>query len=122
MYQYEEARNLSIALLKEWLVNYKFKDWTVTQTRKKRVSQAMKRKRAAAIAEQLSDTKKWHVHGHGISMEVLERDLNLRIDDFEKDPSRRDVVKAYHDLLTDYMLKRGEKGVVHFTGKYLPFM
>src|SRR5579863_7668178 len=27
LYSYEQARELSIALLKEWLVRYKFKNW-----------------------------------------------------------------------------------------------
>ena len=32
---FEMARNLTIALLKEWLVKYKFKDWTIHQSTKK---------------------------------------------------------------------------------------
>ncbi len=35
LYYYEQARELSIALLKEWLVKYKFKNWTTTQTKEK---------------------------------------------------------------------------------------
>jgi hypothetical protein len=29
---YEQARDLSIALLKKWLVQYKFKDWLTHRT------------------------------------------------------------------------------------------
>ena len=32
LYQYEQERELSIELLKEWLVKFKFKDWVVTET------------------------------------------------------------------------------------------
>lgn len=34
LYKYEQARELSITLLKEWLVKYKFKNWTETRTRR----------------------------------------------------------------------------------------
>ncbi len=33
LHKYEQARELSIALLKEWLAKYKFKDWKVTESR-----------------------------------------------------------------------------------------
>jgi len=88
LHQYEQARELSIALLKEWLVRYKFKNWKKTRTRKLKVTKQMKIDRAEAIARDLNDTKKWHVHGHGIAMEVLDKDVNLQIDDFgEKNES-----------------------------------
>lgn len=122
LYQYEQARELSITLLKEWLVKYKFKNWTVTQTRKLPVSAQMKKLRAGNIAKELNKTKKWHVHGHGISKDVLINDLNLLIDDFGKDPNLSFVIRSYHDLLADYMSKRDTKGVIHFAGNYQTFM
>ena len=118
LYAWEQARELSITLLKEWLVNYKFKNWKKTTTRKKRVTEAMKRARAANIAKELNNTRKWHVHGHGISMDVLDRILRLQIDDLEKNPERRDAVKQYHDLFTDYMAKTGTKAAIHIAGEY----
>ncbi len=36
LYQFEHERQLSIALLEEWLVRYKFKNWRVTETTKAR--------------------------------------------------------------------------------------
>lgn len=125
LYKYEQARELSIALLKEWLVKYKFKDWEVTETRHISVTPAMKTKRAAAIARELTKTEKWHSHGSGISMDILRRDLKLRIDDFDKTPDLPGLgkcVKDYYNLLSDYMEKRGNTGVLHRKGKYLPFM
>jgi ClpP class serine protease len=38
LYQFEQSREQSITLLEEWLAKYKFKDWTVTQTRKSKVT------------------------------------------------------------------------------------
>jgi hypothetical protein len=122
LYQYDHARQLSIALLKDWLVKYKFKSWKITRTRKIKVTKAMKVRRAEEIAEKLNDTKRWHLHGHGISMAVLERDVKLLIDDFGKDRELSKKVRGYHDLLADYMTKRRTRGVIHSTEEYLEFM
>ena len=122
LYQYEQARELSITLLKEWLVKYKFKNWKTTQTRKKRVTNQMKTSRAANIARELNKTRKWHSHGHGISMDVFVNDINLLIENFGADPGLSSTIRGYHDLLTDYMTKLDNKGVVHFAGDYRPFM
>ena len=122
LYQYEQSKRLSIDLLKDWLVRYKFKNWNRTRTRKLPVTQKMKESRAAAIAKQLSDPEKWHVHGYGISMDMLDRDLNVMIDDFGQHPRLTQAVRNYHDLLTDYMAKLQTTGVVHFGGLYRPYM
>lgn len=67
LYSYEQAGKLSVALLKEWLVKYKFKDWTKTKTRKLTVTDAMRKTRAVQIAQKLGNTDRWHSHGYGIS-------------------------------------------------------
>lgn len=122
LYQYEQAKKLSIALLEEWLAKYKFKNWQVTESRKIAVTDEMRRQRAVEIATELSNTERWHLHGYGISMEVLRRDLNLLIDDFDADPQVGTKIKDYHGLLDDYMTKRDNKGVLHTVGHYVPFM
>ncbi len=55
-------------------------------------------------------------------MEVLRRDLNLLIDDFDEDPALGSKVKDYHSLLADYMVKRGNEGALHTVDQYVPFM
>lgn len=122
LYKYEQERELSITFLKEWLVKYKFKNWKTTETRKKQVTEAMRKNRAKTIAKELNNPEKWHTHGHGISMEVLRRDLKLIIDDFGENPTLRAKIKDYHSLLADYMVKRGSRGVIHTTGVYLPLV
>jgi hypothetical protein len=122
LYHYEQAREQSIALLKEWLAKYKFKNWNRTETRGIRVTKAMKKAQAERIGTQLNDTKTWHSHGHGISMAVLRRHLNLRIDDFEENPARSSAIRGYYNLLYDYMMKRGAKGTIHIVGDYRSFM
>lgn len=121
LYKYEQARELSISLLKDWLVKYKFKNWTKTKTRGKTVTSAMKKKRAAEIAKQLNDTDKWHTHGYGISMEVLSKDLKVEIDDFSTNQKLNDKIKEYTTLLDDYMSKMSQVGIVHVFRNYQVF-
>lgn len=120
LYRYEQARELTISLLKEWLVKYKFKNWKKTATRKRSVSQRMRSGRAAAIAKKLNQTERWHSHGRGISMEVLRRDLKLEIEDFGEKPDRSRIIRGYYGLLQGYMRRLGHRGVVHRKGSYVP--
>lgn len=122
LYSFEQARKLSVELLEKWLVQYKFKDWSETETSKQPVTIKMKRRRAVEIGGMLNNTDRWHSHGYGISMEVLRRDLNLRIDDLDDNKERSGIVKQYYGLLYDYMLRRRHGGVLHRVGEYLHFM
>lgn len=120
LYFFEQARELSIALLEEWLVKYKFKNWTRTEGRDKIVTQAMRTRRARDVAQRLDDASHWHSHGRGIAMQVLRDDLRLRIEDFGADPELRCAVRAYHRVLGDYLEKVGHTAVLHCPGWYLP--
>jgi hypothetical protein len=122
LYRYEQARELSISLLKEWLVRYKFGKWTKTETRRKPVTKAMRTRRAAEVAKVLNNTDRWHSHGRGISMEVLRRDVRIKIDDFGKNAELNQKIRAYHKLLSDYMLRRNHIGILHALGRYVPFI
>lgn len=119
LYQYEQERDLSIALLTDWLVKFKFKQWRVTETQRTKVTNAMKTARAEAIARELNNTKRWHSHNRGITMDVLRRDLNLVIDDFGADAVLGPLVGEYFRLLKDYMGRRGHYDVgLHTHGTY----
>lgn len=124
LYQYEQQRELSITLLQDWLVKYKFKNWTKTQTGGRQVTRDMRKQRAEEIARELNNTDRWHSHGYGISMAVLQQDLNLLIDDLDADPrgERRERVKEYDGLLADYMERRGHGGILQTVRKYVPYM
>lgn len=122
LYNIEQARDLSIAALEEWLVEYKFKNWKKTESRHLPVTRQMKKDRASTIGKQLNDTKRWHSHGYGISLEVLRRDLKLVIDDFGEAEVVSSAIRSYHDLLSDYMAKRDMQGAVHICGRFRPFM
>lgn len=121
LYEFEQARELSISLLKDWLVQYKFKDWHTTETRKVPVTLRMKRLRAAAIARSLSSSGKWHSHGSGISAKVLREELHLRIDDLDKREGDKAAISDYHLLLEDYMLRRSHMGIIHMRGHYVAY-
>jgi len=54
LYRYEQARNLSIRLLKQWLVKYKFRNWKKTRTRSIPVTRKMRLDRAEQVAEKLN--------------------------------------------------------------------
>jgi hypothetical protein len=101
--QFEEARGLSIELLKKWLVKYKFKNWKETDERKIEVTPAMREARADEIATALMNAQRWHSHGRAIPMEVLRTELRLRIDDFGADRELSKVIHRYFSVLREYM-------------------
>jgi hypothetical protein len=73
------------------LVKYKFKNWTVTETRKKPVTEEMKTRRAKAIAAELENHTRWRSHGRSIKADDLE-DIGLKVTRVEKDPRLSDTV------------------------------
>lgn len=114
LYQYEQACELSVSLLKEWLVKYKFKNWKKTKTKGKSVSDQMRTKRAEEIARALQRTDKWNTHGRGISMEVLQSEtIKLQIEDFGALPAVNQSVRIYYKLIKDYASKLGQQDVLH---------
>jgi len=103
LYQFEQARELSIDLLIRWLTQYKFKNWKFTETKKEKVTKEMKVERAREIAALLNDPEKWHSHGRAIDARTLREEVNLKIDSFEEDVELYHSVREYFELLRDYM-------------------
>lgn len=120
LYRFEQERELTISLLKDWLVKYKFKKWMRTRSRKLKVTPAMKAKRASKIARLLNNTERWHSHGTGITMEVLIRDVGLEIEDFGEKKSLNSKVNAYCDLLSDYRMRLGLEWTVQTRNISIP--
>ena len=118
LYMYEQAREMSISLLKEWLVKYKFKNWKVTKTRKLKVTKAMRVQRAEEIAKALNKIDKWNSHGRGIHMAVLRKDLKLLIQDFGENPLLNECIKNYHRLLQDYLSTVRHSWIVQTRERY----
>lgn len=101
---YEQARSFSIDLLKDWLVQYKFRNWTHHRSTNvgTSVSTDQKAMRAEQIAVALSDHKLWRSHGRALNMTKL-RKLGLEIDDMCDDPEMHDLVRSYNDPLSMYV-------------------
>lgn len=104
---YQQARELSIELLKKWLVQYKFKNWNIHRTTNPGTPVTLDEKtaRAADIAAELSDNNRWKSHGRGLDIKTLQ-ELKLDIFDFEKDKDLSANLNKYYALVTDYMKQR----------------
>ena len=112
--RFEQARDLSVELLKNWLVKYKFKDWNVHRTTNPGtpVTDEEKQERAEEIAKALSDNKIWHSHGRALTISKLKQ-LRLEIDDYSADEQLRGAIRSYNDLLTAYADRSDLKFVLH---------
>lgn len=119
---YEQAKNLTIELLKNWLVNYKFKNWDTHQTNSskkgKQVTPEEKEERAKEIADKLSNSNLWKSHGRPINIDVLEgNELKLKIEDYSKQ-DYRNYIRSYYDLFSDYVIKNRLSIFIH-TRKFI---
>ncbi len=113
LYQFNQARELSIDLLIRWLTQYKFKNWSLTETRRKKVTTDMKVERAREIAALLNDPEKWHSHGRAIDARTLREEVGLKIENFEKNTQLYNAIKEYFDLLRDYVHRENILSFVH---------
>jgi len=115
--RHEQARDLTIALLKEWLVKYKFKNWNKRQNGTS-VTHDEKEKRAEEVARDLGDNKLWHSHGRSIGIEALTNILKLKIEDYSNDTNLSPLIREYNDLICQYIL-RNESSVFLHSRKYI---
>ena len=110
---YEMARDLTIALLKDWLVEYKFKNWDTHSSTGAPVTKTEKDNRAEDIANDLSNNSIWHSHGRSIGIDTLTNFLRLKIEDYSDNEELRELVRDYNDLICEYILRSGGKAFVH---------
>ena len=96
-------------LVQDWLVKYKFKNWTISETRQMPVTAQMKEKRAEDIANYLCKHTDWKTHGRSLKIEDLQ-DL-LKIERIDDNPKLADIVyriktviRLIFDTSTDYKL------------------
>lgn len=114
--RYEQARDLTVTLLKQWLVDYKFKNWTTHRTdparRGQPVTHQEKVDRAEEIAKALGNNKLWHSHGRMIGPGALAR-LRLEIDDYSGNLTLRGMIRDYNDLLVEYIARGNMQLFMH---------
>ena len=106
---YEQAKELTIDLLKKWLVKYKFKNWSTHRSNSDKigseVTEIEKEERAEDIADKLGNNKIWKSHGRPINIEILEKELKLQIEDYSSNEQIRELIRSYYGLLSDYVQK-----------------
>ncbi|MFZ2448560.1 MAG: hypothetical protein WAW37_19540 [Syntrophobacteraceae bacterium] len=83
-------------LVKEWLPQYKFKNWTESETRKIPITEEMKQERAREIAEALTQHSSWRDHGRSIKRDDLELVVKLKVKHTEAIPGLDEVVRRLH--------------------------
>jgi hypothetical protein len=84
--------------VKDWLANFKFKNWATHSSTGQKVTPEERAKRAEEIAIALCNQKKWRTHGRSIKIKDLEK-LRLKITDFSKDAPLFDAIHRYYTLL-----------------------
>lgn len=110
--RFEQARDLTIELLKEWLVKYKFKKWNSHSTGIP-VTDSEKIQRATEIARDLSNNKLWHSHGRSIDVAALTDILKLKIEDYSTDATLKTLIREYNDLICQYILRNNSEAFLH---------
>lgn len=115
--RFEQARNLTVTLLKKWLVDYKFKDWVTHQSDPQRKGQPVtmeeKKARSEEIAIKLGNNKHWHSHSRMIGIRELTDECKLLIDDYTDDKKKKDLIRDYNDLITEYIVKNEFQYFLH---------
>jgi hypothetical protein len=115
--RYEQAKNLTITLLKKWLVEYKFRNWTThhasSAKRGQPVTEPEKQERAEEIARMLADNKLWHSHGRRIGIGTLQNVLRLKIDDYSADVELRNQIRSYNDFLIEFIIRENHPSFLH---------
>lgn len=113
----EQARDLTVTLLKKWLVEFKFKDWDVHETNQAKLNQpvtdAEKEARAEEIATVLGDNKRWLSHGRMIGAKTLHNELRLKIDDYSDDEPLRNKIRRYNKLWMAFVGKASTGVFLH---------
>lgn len=112
LHECQQARELSIDLLTNWLSNYKFKDWDTHSSSGKKVTEKEKQERAKKIADALSDNKRWHSHARMLPRTVLS-ELGLKIEEMEGTKGLLSPLNNYVDLLSDYMSRGDFQSFIH---------
>lgn len=94
----ENAQKFSKTLVKNWLKEYKFKDWNIHETSQTPVTDDDKEKRAEEIADLLCNHSHWLTHGRSIKMQDLKK-MKLAITDYTQNSQLNDAITRYYTLL-----------------------
>lgn len=82
------ATTYSRDLAVQFLMNYKFKNWTTRRTSMQPVTDEYRHKRAVDIANALASHERWKNHGHALSRDTLQDQIQLEINHPAEDLER----------------------------------
>ena len=113
--RFEQAKDLSISLLKQWLVSCKFKNWTHHRTTNPgaEVTAEERLARAEQVAVELMNNSRWNSHGRMIGMRTLKDVLGLEIDDYSNIRVLRNNATMYSSLLSEYLERQSLPMIIH---------
>lgn len=94
----QNALDFAKVLVRDWLIQYKFKEWAVHRSTGLPVTEVERKARAEEIARKLCDHGRWLTHGRSIKIEHL-RDMRLEITDYSESPELADAIRRYYTLL-----------------------
>jgi hypothetical protein len=94
----ENAQQLAKKLVKDWLVQYKFRRWRKHSSTGKAVTPRQKQKQAEQIASALCNQSLWKTHSRSIKIENL-RSLGLKVTDYSKRKALCEAIRRYHVLM-----------------------
>ena len=107
--RYEQAKSLTVTLLKKWLVQYKFKKWDTHRSSPLKKgfldSPEEKETRAEEIAVSLSNNNRWHSHGRYIGPKTLKEEIRLEIDGYPNEEIKGTILE-YNDMAENLMSSR----------------
>ncbi|QQR78796.1 MAG: Clp protease ClpP [Candidatus Moraniibacteriota bacterium] len=90
----QNAMEFARVLVKEWLVKYKFKDWTTHSSDGRPVTPEEKEKRAEEIAKSLSDHSRWKTHAKSLKIQDL-ASMKLKINDYTGTELEEAILRYY---------------------------
>jgi len=94
----QNALDFSKQLVREWLIRYKFKNWTVRETSGLPVTEEYKLERAMKIGNALCDHGRWLTHGRSIPIHDLE-ELGVRVTNYATNDELCEAIQRYATLL-----------------------
>lgn len=110
----EQATEHSKALIREWLPNYKFKNWHTHSSTGEAVTQADREERANKIATELGNAEVWHSHGRGIGIKELQKpEIKLMVNNYGDNSALNKLISEYYGLLIDFMRRSGFQAALH---------
>lgn len=118
LHLFEQARDLSIELLRAWLVKYQFPMIEDSKGGKQPLTPQARGAKATVIATKLNDVRRWKTHGRGLSRSVIEAEVGLKIEDFGADHDLNKILRGYYQLLQDYMVTASHTMVFHASSGY----